>query len=460
MHFIYPELGLMGANGIVGAQVPQAAGMALASALRKDNHVAITFFGEGAIYQGVMHETFNIAQKWKLPFIFYCENNRYSEMTPIASTSSVENIYMFVRAYGMESLQIDGNDVEAVYQGVSEAAERARAGEGPTFIEGITYRLAGHMAGDLETYRSPEEIESQRQHEPLQVVFNRLCRTRHLQGRSAAPARRGRAGGRRRCGICHEQPLARPGRGVHRRICRVRDTMRKTTYIQAINEAMREEMRRDESVFIIGEDVGHYGGLFRVTRNLFDEFGPQRVIDTPISEQAFMGMALGAATVGMRPIVELMYMDFFLVAADQIFNQIAKMHYMSGGQVTVPLVIRGQQGGGKRYGSQHSQSVESVFAHFPGIKVVAPATPYDAKGLLVAAIRDNNPVCFLEHKMLYFTRGDVPPAGEEYTVPIGKADVKREGKDLTIATFSYCMLQALEAADELAQRAGHRVRGG
>ncbi len=226
--------------------------------------------------------------------------------------------------------------------------------------------------------------------------------------------------------------------------------MRKTTYIQAINEAIRDEMRRDESVFLIGEDIGHYGGLFRVTRNLLDEFGENRIIDTPISEQSFMGMAVGAAMVGMRPIVELMYMDFFLVCADQIFNQAAKMHYMYGGMVNVPMVIRGQQGGGKRYGSQHSQCVDSVFAQFPGIKVVAPATPYDAKGLLVSAIRDNNPVVFLEHKMLYFTRGDLPDVGEEVVVPIGKADVKREGKDLTLVTFGYCLLQALEAADELA----------
>jgi pyruvate dehydrogenase E1 component beta subunit len=233
--------------------------------------------------------------------------------------------------------------------------------------------------------------------------------------------------------------------------------MRKTTYIQAINEAIKEEMRRDENVFLIGEDIGHYGGLFRVTRNLLDEFSENRVIDTPISEQGFMGMATGAAMVGMRPIVELMYMDFFMVCADQIFNQAAKMHYMTGGLVKVPLVIRGQHGGGKRYGSQHSQCVESSFAQFPGIKVVVPATPYDAKGLLVAAIRDDNPVLFLEHKMLYFTRGDMPDADQEVIVPIGKADVKREGKDLTLVTFSYCLLQALEAADELAAEHGLEV---
>jgi len=174
MHFVDPSLGLMGANGIVGAQVPHAAGMALASKMRGDGRIAITFFGEGAMYQGVLHETFNMAQKWRLPIIFYCENNRYSEMTPTSRTSSVEEIYKFANAYGMESIQINGNDVEIVYQAVQAAAERARSGEGPTFIEGITYRLAGHMAGDLESYRKAEEIEAQRAQEPLQVLSERL----------------------------------------------------------------------------------------------------------------------------------------------------------------------------------------------------------------------------------------------------------------------------------------------
>jgi pyruvate dehydrogenase E1 component alpha subunit len=174
MHFVNPELGLMGANGIVAAQVPHAAGMALASKIRNDDHIAITFFGEGALFQGVMHETFNMSSKWKLPVIFYCENNRYAEMTPISRASSVDEIYKWAAGYNMQTAQIDGNDVEVVYTAVSEAAERARAGEGPTFIEGVTYRLAGHMAGDLETYRSSEEIEAARTHEPLVVLRDKL----------------------------------------------------------------------------------------------------------------------------------------------------------------------------------------------------------------------------------------------------------------------------------------------
>ena len=174
MHFVSPQHGMMGANGIVGAQAPHAAGLALASWLRGEDRVAITFFGDGALYQGVIHETFNLAAKWKLPLIFYCENNRYSEMTPIWRTSSIDDIYLFPRSYGMASMQIDGNDVEVVHAAVTQAAARARAGEGPTFIEGITYRLAGHMAGDLETYRPQAEIEKQQAYEPLRVLREKL----------------------------------------------------------------------------------------------------------------------------------------------------------------------------------------------------------------------------------------------------------------------------------------------
>lgn len=174
MHFVSPQHGMMGSNGIVAAQVPHAAGLALASQIRDEGRVAITFFGDGALFQGVMHETFNMASKWKLPIIFYCENNRYSEMTPTWRTSSVGEFYLFARAYGMESVQIDGNDAEVVHAAVTLAAERARTGGGPTFIEGITYRLAGHMAGDLETYRSAEEIEEQRSHDPMLVLRNKL----------------------------------------------------------------------------------------------------------------------------------------------------------------------------------------------------------------------------------------------------------------------------------------------
>lgn len=223
--------------------------------------------------------------------------------------------------------------------------------------------------------------------------------------------------------------------------------MRQLTIAQALNEALREEMTRNEKVFLMGEDIGEYGGIFKVTKNLLEEFGPERVRDTPISEAGFIGAGIGAAMTGWIPIVEIMWIDFTAVAMDQIINQAAKMKYMSGGQTSVPMVIRTQGGGGRGNGAQHSQCLETLFAHIPGLKVVVPSTAYDAKGLLKSAIRGNAPTVFIENKMLYTKSGDVPE--EEYLIPLGKADVKREGRDITLISLSRMVDFSLEAAEEL-----------
>lgn len=222
------------------------------------------------------------------------------------------------------------------------------------------------------------------------------------------------------------------------------------TYAQAINDALRDEMRADPRVFLMGEDIGLHGGIFRVTKDLMPEFGPERVRDTPISESGFVGLGIGAALAGMRPVVELLFMDFALVSADQIVNQAAKLRYMSGGKVSVPIVIRTQQGGGRGNGAQHSQSFESWLAQVPGLILVAPATPADAKGLLKSAIRAGNPVVFIEHKLLYNTKGEVPE--QDYVIPIGKAEIKRAGRDITIVSYSRTLLFALEAAEALSKQ--------
>jgi pyruvate/2-oxoglutarate/acetoin dehydrogenase E1 component len=226
---------------------------------------------------------------------------------------------------------------------------------------------------------------------------------------------------------------------------------RELTLSQALNEALREEMRRDPNVFLIGEEIGVWGaggGIFGVTRGLIDEFGPERVRDTPISEEAIAGLACGAAVTGTRPVAEIMYVDFTAMAMDPIVNQAAKLNYMFGGKARVPMVIRAQQGAGRGNAAQHSQSLEAWFVHVPGLKVVTPSFPYDAKGLLKASIRDDNPVIFLEHKALYQTRGVVPE--EDYLVPLGVADVKREGKHVTIVGVHTMVHRALAAADRLA----------
>jgi pyruvate/2-oxoglutarate/acetoin dehydrogenase E1 component len=225
-------------------------------------------------------------------------------------------------------------------------------------------------------------------------------------------------------------------------------TVPEVTFIEALRTTLEEEMRRDPSLMLIGEDIGRYGGIFGVTKGLLDKFGPMRVRSTPISESAIIGSALGAALTGTPTVAELMYMDFTACAMDQIVNQAAKMRYMSGGKLKVPLVIRTQEGGGRGNAAQHSQSLEALFLHIPGLKIVMPSTPADARGLLATAIRDDNPVLFIEHKLLYATKGMVPDG--EYLLPLGQADVKRPGKDVTIVTISHMVLKALRAAERLA----------
>jgi len=221
------------------------------------------------------------------------------------------------------------------------------------------------------------------------------------------------------------------------------------TFVESLRMTLKEEMERDPSLMLIGEDIGRYGGIFGVTKGLLEEFGPHRVRSTPISESAIIGSALGAAMTGIRTVAEIMYVDFTTCAMDQIVNQVAKMRYMSGGKAKIPLVIRTQEGGGRGNAAQHSQSLEALFLHIPGLKIVMPSTPYDARGLLKTAIREENPVMFIEHKLLYATKGFIPDG--EFLIPFGQADVKRKGKDVTVIAISYMVTKALRAAERLAE---------
>ena len=225
--------------------------------------------------------------------------------------------------------------------------------------------------------------------------------------------------------------------------------MAEITYWQALRDGIREEMIRDEKVFVMGEDVGTYGGAYGATRGLYDEFGPERIRDTAISEAAIAGAAVGAAMCGYRPVAEIMYMDFMTIAMDQLCNQGAKNRYMFGGKTTVPMVLRTEGGAGRSIAAQHSQSLEAIFMHIPGLLIVCPATPYDVKGLIKTAIRSNDPVCFFEHKLLYGMQGDVPE--EDYTIPLGQAAIRREGKDLTVVSYSRMANRCAAVCDKLGE---------
>jgi len=469
MHIADVDHGNLGATGIVGGNLPVAVGAALAQKLTGTDRVVVCFFGDGATNEGTFHESLNMAAAWNLPVIFVAENNQYGMSVPWAKVTKLPDIADRACAYGIPGEVVDGMDVLAVRGAVAKAVERARRGEGPTLIEGKTYRHYGHSHSDPRVYRTKDEEKAWWAHDSTTVLQDEMLGLGWL---SPEQNKELDAAVKAKLDKAMEYANASPAPDVNEVLTdvyapskttaadieaerklreRVRATpdMRQLTYAQALVEAAREEMLADPKVFIMGEDVGLYGGAYGATRGLWKEFGDWRVIDTPISEATIGGAAVGAAMAGMRPIAEIMYVDFTPLAMDQIANQGAKNRYMFGGKTSVPMVIRTEGGAGRAIAAHHSQSLEALWTHFPGIYVVMPSTPYDAKGLLKACIRDDNPVMFIEHKMLYGTKGPVPE--EDYIIPLGVADIKRPGKDVTIVTYSRMVLRALEAADILAK---------
>ncbi len=469
MHIADVEHGNLGATGIVAGNIPVAVGAALAQKIQGTDRVVVCFFGDGASNTGNFHEALNMASLWNLPVIFVVENNLYAMSVPWVKASKLPDIATRACAYGIPGEVVDGMDVLAVRGAVTKAVERARKGEGPSLIEAKTYRWFGHSHSDPRAYRTREEETEWKKRDPITVLKEDLEAVRMLSEEEfnelekAVEAKLERA-------MAYSEASPEPSpqdaetdvfapskftiadiEAEKKLRDRVRSdtTMRTISYAQALVEAMREEMLRDNRVFVMGEDVGLYGGAYGATRGLFQEFGERRVIDTPISEATIGGAAVGAAMAGMRPVAEIMYIDFTPLAMDQIANQGAKNRYMFGGKTTVPMVLRTEGGAGRAIAAHHSQSLESLWTHFPGIYVVMPATPYDAKGLLKAAIRDDNPVMFIEHKMLYKEKGPVPE--EEYIIPLGVADIKRPGKDVTLVTYSRMVYRSLSAAESLAQ---------
>ncbi len=468
MHIADVAKGNLGATGIVGGNIPVATGAGLSVSLRKTDQVVLCFFGDGASQTGNFHEALNMASLWKLPVVYVVENNLYGMSVPFSHASCSSTVAERAAAYGIHGEVVDGMDPLAVREAVARAAERARRGEGPSLIECQTYRWYGHSRSDPRVYRTREEENEWRERDPIVTLSKRLVEAgvatqeevdATLTGAEQAIAQATEFALNSPMPPASEvdQDVYAPSiwtpdavqaeRELRRRVAQDKE-MRQIPYWQALVEAMREEMQRDPAVMIMGEDVGLYGGAYGATRGLFEEFGGERVRDTPISEATIAGAAVGAAMTGIRPVAEIMYVDFTPLAMDQIANQGAKNRYMFGGKTTVPMVIRTEGGAGRCIAAHHSQSLESLWVHFPGIYVVMPSTPYDAKGLLKAAIRDNNPVMFIEHKMLYGIKGPVPE--EDYVIPLGVADVKREGSDVTVVTYSRMVHRALEAAEQLA----------
>lgn len=473
----------LGANAIVGGSYAIGVGAGLAQHLLNTGNVVACIVGDGATNNGIAHEAMNFAVQGQftkgLPVIFVIENNQYG-MTG-KQAEEVTNIkYLAQRGAGyradnMNAEVVNGMDVLAVHDAVRRAAEKCRSGAGPVLLECMTYRYQGHSLSDKRTsYRTKTEETAWQRQDAIERLKQELIVNRQLNSHEITIIENDIWGKIRQLtrkaaraadpvpeqiydGLWSESntnQINEKWKTIHllkpvRKVKRLKGG--KILYRHAISDALIEEMLRDQRVVLYGEDVADYGGAFGVTIGLKDLFGRERVFNAPISEAAIVGTACGAAMTGLRPVVEIMYIDFIPLALDQLGNQVAKTRYMFGGKARIPMVLRTTIGGGKGYAGQHSQSLEAIVAHFPGLKVVAPATAYDAKGLLKTAIRDNNPVVFIEHQMLYADLGVVPE--KEYLLPFGKASIIRPGKDVTLISYSNSIKNTLNAAEALKEMA-------
>ncbi|MBN2643658.1 MAG: dehydrogenase E1 component subunit alpha/beta [Victivallales bacterium] len=490
MHIADFRVGHLGANAIVGGGIPIATGAAMSCRIDEElkGRVVCCFAGDGAYANGVVLESLNwsaqeqftgeIARtKYGLPVI-YCIVNNHFGMTGRADGEVNGVDYLARRAAGfannnMHAEVVNGMDVMAVREAITRAKKLCQDGKGPVLLELDTYRYYGHSLSDPRNeYRTREEEARWKEVDPVTVFRKRVLDAKILSDKELTAleervaARNARAARKAADSpdpapedvikymytetSCDVVPAQFQNPPTFAEVPRAkRDADGRTTYRDAIKEGICEEMLRDKRVVLYGEDVADYGNAFKLTKGMLEAFGRDRVFNTPISEACICGTGVGMSMTGYRPVVELMYMDFALMASDQISNQAAKWHYMTGASTTVPMVVRCSVGGGKGYGGQHSQSLESMFAHIPGTYVAYPSNPYDAKGLIKTAIRNNNPVVFVEGQLLYNAKGVVPE--EDYTIPFGEANIIREGSDITFVVWGPAVEDAIKAADMLAE---------
>jgi 2-oxoisovalerate dehydrogenase E1 component len=456
MHLFAPEFGLMGTSGIVGPCILQAAGGGYSFQLLQNGRVAVAFFGDGAVNNGAFHEGLNLAGIWKLPVLFVCENNQFATEVPFAYAAGNPDVAGRAALYGVSGVLADGNDVLAVSAAARAAVDRARAGGGATLIECRTYRTRPHAEGMGDfTYRSREEVEEWKTRCPVQRLRQAL-----LDEGAATAAEFAAIEAEVDEVVADAQRFAETARGPEAADAVTHvfaeplplpaplpPASRETTFLQATWEALAAAMERDERIFVLGEGIGKRGGNFRTTAGLYDRFGPQRLRDTPISERGFTGLACGAAMTGTRPVVDFMFIDFALDAVGEIVNQIAKIQYMSSGRIKMPLLLRGCVGIGHSAATHHSGNYYPLYAHFPGLRVLVPSSPADAKGLLSRALRCDDPVVFLEHREILSVKGPVPEG--DYEIEFGKAKVVREGRDVTVVALALMVHKALQACDKL-----------
>lgn len=469
-HISDPGSGSMLTTAIVGAGAPIANGLALASKMRGTKAVTIVNFGDGATSIGAIHEAMNLAGVWKLPVIFLCQNNQMGEYTTIPDYTASKDFASRAEGYGFKGVKLDGNDPVAFHNGMKSVIAEVRSGNGPVFVEALTMRLGPHAGVGFTNHLSKEDLAAAKLTWPVPttralLLERGICTEQELakiDSDAKAEVQEAVA-----FGLASEvtntdemlldvyaDPAVVPQRG--QRDKRAQEAphngeTREMAMFEAIQDAQELALQLDDEVFFLGEDIGDDpGGVHMCFKGMQSKWG-ERIRPTPIAEQAIIGAATGAALVGMRPVAEIMFCDFVGVCLDQIANHAAKQRYMSGGATHVPMTIRMIAGGGiGGFGAQHSQSTEAWLLHTPGLKIVYPSTPAEAKGLLLSCIFDEDPCIQFESMMLnYSTREEVPVG--DYRIPLGVAKVKREGSDITLITYGWQVMQCLAAAEELAK---------
>jgi 2-oxoisovalerate dehydrogenase E1 component len=467
MHLFSPETGMMGTSGIVGPCILQAAGAGYSFKLLGAGRVAVAFFGDGAVNNGAFHEGLNMAGIWKLPVVFVCENNQFATEVPFSYAAANASVADRGPIYGMPGIDLDGNDVLAIHDAARQAVDRAQRGAGPTLLECRTYRTRAHAEGMGDyTYRTRDEVDAWKTRCPIarlrQFIVDEPAATSgelesidaeidalvddSLQFAETSPWPEPATATR----FIFAERIPAPAVVPPAVIDHAGDAgpPREITCMQATLDALTEEMARDPAIFVMGEGIGKRGGNFKTTTGLYDLYGPVRLCDTPICERGFIGLACGAAMTGTRPVIDFMFADFILDALGEIFNQIAKIQYMSSGRLTMPLVLRGCVGIGHSAATHHSGNYYPLFSQIPGLRVALPSTPYDAKGLFKQALRSPDPVIFLEHRELLTVKGPVPV--HDYTIEFGRAAVVREGTDVTVVALALMRHHAQKVCDQLA----------
>lgn len=455
-YMMAPETRFVGENSIVGAGTTIACGVALANLAAKNERVVIVTIGDGAMNQGAVHEAMAFAAVRKLPVIFVVENNGWSELTATADMFKVDRLATRAKGYGIPSATVSGSDPVAVRDSIAAAAAHARSGMGPSLVEFRVPRLWGHYNRDMEHYRSKADRAAAEALDPIVLLTEKLVAAgvdrARVEGIIADEAKRAKAVAETAAAAPEPDPSTARDHVIGEVVPhtpRVVET-KEMAYIEAVNQALRAELQADENVIFFGEDVGKPGGIFAAARNLQREFGPDRVFDTPIAENAILGSAVGASVCGMRPVAEIMWADFVFVALDQIVNQAANVRYITSGRANAPLTVRMQQGVTPGSCAQHSQSIEALFAHMPGLHVGLPSNANDAYAMLRAAIRNDDPCIVIEARGLYQTKGEVNLTDEAESV--GGAKRVREGSDVAIISWGNMVPRALEAAELLSQQ--------